>query len=107
MDKDFIKRQTLVWLEVERMTLAVMHKGKFGVPRQQRELLAESLTNHLVNNWQMVERARALTLTPSELAQALRDGVITRDTPEHYDSEEPKRHERQGDFRDGHMDDVK
>ena len=52
MDKDFIYRQTLVWLSVERddCNIAYMSKDIKG--------LAESLTNHLWNNWQLVERAK-------------------------------------------------
>ncbi len=52
MDKDFIYRQTLVWLEHEEKEQNIEYN--YGVERSD---LAQSLTDHLWNNWQMVERA--------------------------------------------------
>lgn len=88
MDRDFIKRSVLVWLEVEREKLAVMHKGKFGVPRLQREKLAESLTNHLANNWDLIQRVKhdihrhPENEGPCPCSACL---PIIRDTPEYYE----------------------
>ena len=58
MDRDFIYRQVLVWLAMEiqiGLTIPI-------VPNE-RERLAESLTNHLCNNWEMVELAKEMACT--------------------------------------------
>jgi len=47
MDREFVYRQVLVWLEME-----------FGLTGPTLNTSTESLTNHLVNNWEMVERAK-------------------------------------------------
>ena len=64
MDRDFIYRQTLVWLEHEgvpyKMELGYEEDTQVNVAAMElwtrRKILAESLTNHLWNNWEMVER---------------------------------------------------
>lgn len=86
MDKDFIYRQTLVWLEHEGI-------GKNGLnffPSGLRDLhkgFAESLTNHLCNNFEQVQQA---TNFQKKLLQRIEDhplieGYTVRDTPEYYD----------------------
>ena len=64
MDKDCLYRQALVWLEHEEIRLRNnnnmrelfhRHRGK----EKGRERLAESLANHLWNNWRQVELAQA------------------------------------------------
>jgi len=53
MDRDFVYRQVLVWLEHEIENYDVRRRG----PVKARQAAAASLANHLVNNWKMVERA--------------------------------------------------
>lgn len=84
LERDFIYRQTLVWLEVEGIlrctTGAVAPICQNCRDRQDR--LAESLTNHLWNNWEMVERAKITKGRQNEAedAAAMFDG-FTKDTP--------------------------
>jgi len=60
MDRDFIYRQTLVWLEMEEMVpvLGIRLATNSGAAKE-RERLAESLTNHLTNNFEQIQRAKA------------------------------------------------
>ena len=58
MDRDFIYRQILVWLEHEGPRHALDCE-------EYRRRQASSLTNHLWNNWQMVERAKERNLSES------------------------------------------
>ena len=58
MDKAFIKRSVFVWLEMEEITTWAMQCAHTPNDKKHvREQLAEDLTNHLANNWEMVERA--------------------------------------------------
>ena len=84
MDREFIYRQTLVWLEVENvpwlMESFVAPHGEFVTQHkerviQKRQDLAESLTNHLVNNWKQIQRAKKEYVFPP----------IFCDTPIDYD----------------------
>jgi len=52
MDKDFVYRQTLVWLEHE------VESCNCDKHVDYRRNLAESLTNHLWNNWLQMQRAK-------------------------------------------------
>ncbi len=87
MDRDFVYKQTLVWLEVEQDSLDVMvAKGMRRETARRREHLAESLTNHLVNNWEMVERARAKEVDNFIAGAAQLQQELTRDAPEYQDT---------------------
>ena len=55
MDRDFIYRQTLVWLEHQEIGSRWHARPWLEWPD-----LAETLTNHLWNNWEMVERAKTV-----------------------------------------------
>lgn len=61
MDRDFLYRQTLVWLEHEFVRVLCGSGGDdsltHSLHEHARQHLAESLTNHLINNWEMVQRA--------------------------------------------------
>jgi len=73
MDRDFLLRQTLVWLEVEGLPYTLppeiappsnlAPESAINVEAHRlythRKILAESLTNHLVNNWEIMERAQS------------------------------------------------
>ena len=102
MDRDFVYRQTLVWLEHEGIpylmeAFVAPHKEFIAHHKdleiQHRERLAVSLTNHLVNNWEQIQRAKEWT--PSEDAgfegkipddiYVMRD-EMTRDTPGYQDT---------------------
>ena len=91
MDRDFIKRSVLVWLEMERMKLSIMHKAEFGLPSIQRGEMAESLTSHLVNNWEQIQRAKLpmsmgeKTFEAEAFIKKTSGPTVTRDTPEYYD----------------------
>lgn len=93
MDRDFIYRQALVWLQHEFDNRRI--DGSIGSHKTDQEL-AESLTNHLCNNWQMVERAKVnqtacppTTNTPiSQIGTSnmpTNQPELTRDTPAYYD----------------------
>ena len=70
MTRDFIYRQILPWLEHELQNYDVRPHG----PIEARQAAAASLANHLWNNWQMVERAKAGSgFTMQELTQAALD----------------------------------
>ena len=70
MERDFIYRQTLVWLET---TGVVSGHGYYTgeTDEEERSNMAESLTNHLINNWEMVERAKAPEYTMGEVRTLL------------------------------------
>ena len=99
MDRSFLEHHLPVGLDMWFRDHCGDTYSSNHMTTNQREAAVKSLSAflipHLVNNHEQI-----LRLHQDRIA-------AHRDTPEHYNSEEPKRHERQGDFRDGHMDDVK
>ena len=93
MDRDFVYRQTLVWLECEEILRCT---GKVAPIcqncRDRQARLAESLTNHLVNNWEQIQRAKGgsgFTMQElTDMATKKLNAITHRDTPEYYDKGE-------------------
>ena len=75
MDRDFVYRQTLVWLE---------HELPWPTTFGERTKLAESLTNHLCNNWEQIQRAKATEFIG--IPQSAIVPYVTRGTLEYQDT---------------------
>ncbi len=96
MDREFIYRQTLVWLEMENVPwlmesfvaphreFVTQHKERVI---QKRQDLAESLNQHLGNNWEQIQRAKDVNYRRGKeaLKRYKESNPVTRDTPEYYD----------------------
>ena len=80
MDRDFIKRQTLVWLERELENYDVRRNG----PATGRQAAAASLANHLCNNWEQIQRAKATEFIG--IPQSAIVPYVTRPTPGYQDT---------------------
>lgn len=85
MERDFIYRQTLVWLEHE---FTEMIDGGLTSYMTGKDL-AESLTSHLVNNWRQIEKAQENWRARAEKAESQVEGllIIMREAQPHLGDE--------------------